>query len=205
MLGEDTNFHSGSDLPWLATTEEEERFIKYSNWLAKSKYTPDMPALNLRNWHTVAVYGTLKKGNALHGMLRNAKFISGGWTESDRFVLYDIKTGTEKFPVAMSTATQLGRRVAVEVYQVKPEVIKNLDVIEENGYLYKRIRTKILQQNGLTEYAWFYIGLHSTFDKIISNYSNEGIYLSKKFESKKHKWEYYTFVDAPIRKKKNEM
>ncbi len=105
----------------------------------------------------VFVYGTLKKGFNLHHYLEDAKFLGDGFIE-----------GYEMYKISWYPAVVKGEgKVFGEVYDVDEETLKILDVVEDEGVLYKRIKEKIKTEDGdLEGFVYIYISDLNGCEKI---------------------------------------
>ncbi|MEZ6122576.1 MAG: gamma-glutamylcyclotransferase family protein [Planctomycetaceae bacterium] len=107
---------------------------------------------------TVFVYGSLKRGYSLSGLLSGQQFVREALTAPD-FRLYDLGRypGLIRFP---------GRGLSIhgELYRVTPECLRRLDDVEgvDEG-LYARERIDLLTGDLLTP-AWAYIFLGDTLE-----------------------------------------
>jgi gamma-glutamylcyclotransferase (GGCT)/AIG2-like uncharacterized protein YtfP len=95
----------------------------------------------------VAVYGTLKKGFGNHGYLRGQKFL-GKAVSRDRFIL-----GHGGYPAVVPSSR--GAKIVVEIYDVSPSTLLNLDSLEGYPVHYDRSKFDFLL-NGKLVKAWLY-------------------------------------------------
>jgi len=101
--------------------------------------------------YIVFVYGTLKKGFRLHSYLNNAKFLGEGFVK-----------GYDMYLVDWYPAIVKGKGVVYgEIYGVDEETLEILDKVEDEGFLYKRIKEKIYMKNGKTVEGYIYVYLKS--------------------------------------------
>ena len=98
----------------------------------------------------VFVYGTLMNGKRNHYILEDSKFIGNGFI-SDYF-MFNIVTypGIQK--------SKYKSKVHGEVYQVRDETLKQLDILEEVGTLYDKEIVKVyLNDFTINAIAYIYI------------------------------------------------
>lgn len=84
----------------------------------------------------IAVYGTLKRGHYNHRFLENSKFIDKGIT-LDKYNM----TSNGHFPYLNPDGEH---QIKIELYEVTPDVLKNLDRLEGHPTFYTRTKTKVL-------------------------------------------------------------
>lgn len=149
-----------------------------------SRYTPDMPELNLSNFHNVFVYGTLKKSCHNNKLIKSAVFLGKAWTKVKCLKMY---VNEYNVPVVFFTSQSDGLAVQGELYSVTPAQLRNLDRLEANGDYYKRRRVVVEYDNGEMTKAFMYFGLKSEF-------SMKGLTPSDTFTRKKTAQEYYTYI-----------
>jgi gamma-glutamylaminecyclotransferase len=75
------------------------------------------------------VYGTLKRGYWNHPRLEGATFI--GEARASGFALYNVSA----FPGMIA---EKGGKVRGEVYEITPEILRSLDILEGVPWMYKR-------------------------------------------------------------------
>jgi gamma-glutamylaminecyclotransferase len=92
----------------------------------------------------VAVYGTLKRGFGNHHFLRDAKFIENDWVMIDA-------VASCGFPMARISEDSKNF-LQCEVYSISDEILLNLDQLEGEGFLYKRVKTKTRKGNNVWVY-----------------------------------------------------
>lgn len=97
--------------------------------------------------HKLFVYGLLKKGQILHGYLKNTKFVGEDFTRgrlviSEEAPKYRLHDGFE--------------RVNGEVYEITEGLLKTLDYVEGVPFLYQR-KLVLLGDNGRA-WAYFFKG-----------------------------------------------
>jgi gamma-glutamylcyclotransferase (GGCT)/AIG2-like uncharacterized protein YtfP len=131
----------------------------------RGEYTSDYPLLSKKKSQLVFVYGTLKKSFRNHRTLGSDAKIEGvGFTKFNRFFLANYTKGG--FPVAFfnnSGVEASKAKIYGEVYSIHPDVMLDLDYLESNGIMFKRINlpVTVTQGDGSTQdtYAWTYIGV----------------------------------------------
>lgn len=104
----------------------------------------------------IFVYGTLKKGQSRASFLNDSLYLGEAKTRS----LYRLFSVSEMYP-ALAEATQSqvclpGLEVEGEVYEVTPDVVRRLDVVEGIDVgLYERRLVHLLDFEGAIEtYFW---------------------------------------------------
>ncbi len=112
------------------------------------------------------VYGTLKEGYPLHGILGRQEFL-GTYKTAPRFKLVTLGP----FP-AMIPAREGGIEVTGEVYKVDDDTLNYLDIVEGvHKGLYQRAFITVHDQLGAEVKAWAYVSLnagHFAYDEIKS-------------------------------------
>jgi len=115
----------------------------------------------------VFVYGSLKRGFRNHRLLAAGEFVGAGLTEP-RYRLINLGP----YP-AMIEASQLRPAdeplsVTGELYRIDQATLENLDRLEDEGVLYRRIVVPIMSLEGgacdqrvVTHRAWTYLWLRS--------------------------------------------
>ena len=94
----------------------------------------------------VFVYGTLKRGEPLHPLLRKARFLGEGHVRD--YVLYDLG----EYPAARPASEKAV--VWGEVYEIEPDLLEVLDEVEEE---YDRKEVRVEMEGGWVIRAWMYI------------------------------------------------
>ncbi len=91
------------------------------------------------------VYGTLKRGQPLHHLLKGARF----WGEAEvrGFRLYDLGP----YPALRPGNPQ--ERVQGELYEIPASLLKTLDRVEDE---YERVKTQVFTEKETVE-AWVYL------------------------------------------------
>jgi gamma-glutamylcyclotransferase (GGCT)/AIG2-like uncharacterized protein YtfP len=101
----------------------------------------------------VFVYGTLKKGFHNNVLLQNEEFVAKGLTINE-YVL------TEDSIPYVSSIEEISR-IHGEVYNVSPEAMINLDILEGHPRWYERRLTKIAATDGKVYECWLYFNERS--------------------------------------------
>lgn len=102
--------------------------------------------------HLVFVYGTLKRGQWNHHLLRGQTHVGNGETK-EKFALYAL---------AFPWLTKNGRpgdapsTVSGEVYSVDERTLQRLDSLEGYPYHYDRMRVEVHLSLGTVVRAWAY-------------------------------------------------
>jgi gamma-glutamylcyclotransferase (GGCT)/AIG2-like uncharacterized protein YtfP len=94
--------------------------------------------------YNVFVYGSLKEGLPLHGVLSDADFI-GQYSTAPDFLLYDF----DSFPGMHPVDAGKGQQVQGEVYSIDEDTLHYLDIVEGvHRGLYKRISLNVYDREG---------------------------------------------------------
>lgn len=102
----------------------------------------------MRNKVNVFVYGTLMRNRWNHYYLKEQNFIGTGKLEG--YEMYNVRS----FPGIVQKPDEY---VIGEVYQVTEQVLKRLDQLESEGYMYKRQSERIKLEGSEMEacvYVW---------------------------------------------------
>jgi gamma-glutamylcyclotransferase (GGCT)/AIG2-like uncharacterized protein YtfP len=141
-----------------------------------SSFTPDAPVLYKQSEHYVLVYGTLKKNKINHRLLNNeatAKFVADCFTANDHFIMKETRGGIPAvFHVYQDgVSSKEGKQIKCELYLVRTDLLKQLDIFEQNGVVYRRIKVGACIPNGDQEIiigAWMYVGMPKAFSDVTS-------------------------------------
>ena len=107
---------------------------------------------NVLNKHTVAVYGTLRKGNSNYRhYLTKSKYIGQGLT-FDRFRM----VCPSSIPFVHPEPSAEGLQIVVDVFEVDSNTLASLDLLEGHPNWYCREQTKVVTDTGQTVTAWIY-------------------------------------------------
>lgn len=99
----------------------------------------------------VFVYGTLMKGQWNHSYLVGQNFIGGA--RLDGYEMYQVRS----FP---GIIRQSGESVYGELYEVDHQTINNLDKLEDEGNMYKRVLENVMTiRDGRLHKAYAYVWL----------------------------------------------
>lgn len=101
----------------------------------------------------VFVYGTLKRGHANHGLLKDATFLKEGEVNGS---IYDLNGG---IPGLVRANEETKERVHGEVFMVNDEQLARLDRLEGHPGLYKREQVPVYSP-GRVEMAETYVWPH---------------------------------------------
>lgn len=117
---------------------QDNRFAEFSN-------------MKLEQWPLVFVYGTLKRGGALHGAMAEGQYI-GEFHTTNNFRLYDLGM----FPAVVQHDG--GGVVYGEVYRVDYDTLTWLDVVEgvDRG-TYERREIEVTDSEGAKLLAFIYL------------------------------------------------
>lgn len=136
--------------------------------------TPDYPNLLMWDSHYVFVYDGMKHGFRGDRRLLNYPCVAVGWTKA-HFRLWRSKS-LSSYPVALlDTDKSVTAPVYGEIYQVRPDTIRDLDFLHNNTFMTKRLRMPIdaiIDTKGTSKqiYAWVYPHLnsywHSRMDRL---------------------------------------
>lgn len=117
----------------------------YSRSYSRDHEVSEVPTL-------IAVYGTLKMGQALEHYMEDSRLVGWGFTaEAHRLCLNNVPTlikGGDKSKGAIP--------VEVEVYEVDDETLAKLDKVEGHPHLYKREMVRIQLWKEEAVWAWVY-------------------------------------------------
>lgn len=97
----------------------------------------------------VFVYGTLKKGQPNHYWLTNtdngfASYITNGTTKTK----YPLVISTQYNIPFLLNKPGIGKNVKGEIYEINPEMLSKLDILEDYPELYDRQIDEIVTKNG---------------------------------------------------------
>jgi gamma-glutamylcyclotransferase (GGCT)/AIG2-like uncharacterized protein YtfP len=138
-------------------------------------YTRDNPEIMLQKEHFLFTYGTLKSGFRRHRAINSCPLIGVGYTISPFWKMFNVnKLGMDKqnklvlkdrYPVTLINGSEKkdSGKIYGELYKVTNQDIRNLDYIESNKVIYRRVlinvKVKCLHdQQERTLKAWMYIG-----------------------------------------------
>ncbi|OAQ20122.1 gamma-glutamylcyclotransferase family protein [Thermosulfurimonas dismutans] len=94
----------------------------------------------------IFVYGTLKRGESLHYLLREARFLGEGRVKG--YALYDLG----EYPAARPASGEAF--VWGEIYEIKPDLFEVLDEVEDE---YDRQEVPVEIEDSRVITAWMYI------------------------------------------------
>lgn len=117
----------------------------------------------------VGVYGTLKAGFGNHRLLSKADFVGTGKTKSP----YPLEV--EGLPY-LHDKEGVGENVTLEVYDVDPDTLRRLDLLEGHPSFYKRKVIPVSMSDWTTTYAWVYFVQNRHLDKraeLVDSYREE--------------------------------
>jgi len=189
----------------LRTKESE--FIQSA--VDDAEFTPDAATLFKRNWHPLFVYGTLQKGMVRHSLLSSGVSLGPARTETSAFALLYQKFTKHPYPIALpamltslgsATAGRrpIGAHIQGEAYLIPPDTLANLDFIESNGQVYRRI-VSLIHVNAKHPYTvpcWMYVGIIEHWKPEIANNTLElcDLYARKKDPD----FKYYVFTKKTL-------
>lgn len=162
-------------------------------------YTPDHVQLCKQLEHYVFVYGTLKRNKCNARVIENkhCAYLADAFTVDKSFLL---KETTSHIPVLLSTWGQNdqkdSKQIKGELWLMRTPQISRLDQFEQNGVLYKRIKTMVAVEQERVA-AWTYAGIKTAWNDTGSNSVLRNCPHFKK--SKDPSVEYYTYVGGPVR------
>lgn len=99
----------------------------------------------------VFVYGTLMKGFSLHDRLRNGTYLGKAMLEG--YEMYAIAGGGYA-AIVPGQGTVCG-----EVYEVDESTLYTLDLVEGEGYLFKKEWETVVMEDGRKTRLWVYVYL----------------------------------------------
>ena len=108
----------------------------------------------------VFVYGTLKKGGALHGNLARSEFV--GEAELSGFEMYNVGGW---FPAIVKTDNK-DPKVKGEIYKIDDETLSRLDMVEGYPGLYQREET----EHGIVYFMEDAEKVRATHDRVEDNF-----------------------------------
>lgn len=132
-------------------------------------FTKDYPDLCLWEDHYLFVYGTLKSGYSNHRVINNkaCKYLSECYTTDQHFVLKQTRGGIPAMIGTWGTTNKDAKAVKGELYLVKTPLIPKLDVFEQNGVIYKRLKLRFSVPYPAAKDeivpAWTYVGIRSAW------------------------------------------
>ncbi len=171
------------------------------NALDTQSFTPDYPSLALWDNHYLFVYGTLKRNQPNHKVLLNkeCQFLAPAFTGDPHWILKQSRGGIPVALGAWNDDTKMAKNIKGEIWLVSTPMIKKLDVFEQNGAIYRRLKIRMAvpqpKGNDLHVPAWMYVGVKSAWSS-----GAEILSLSPSFEREKAgvKTPFYTFIDKVI-------
>ena len=119
--------------------------------------------------HSVAVYGTLKKGHGNHRLLKDSYCLGEGFTSEPYPLVVD------GLPYVIDRAGK-GKRVCVEIYRVHLDTLARLDSLEGHPDWYQRKQIQVQLYKGGTVSAWVYM---IPDDKSQTHMNDTGIYTDR--------------------------
>jgi gamma-glutamylaminecyclotransferase len=103
----------------------------------------------LKNFHKVFVYGSLKGGFGNHGFLETSEFLGTTCTAETDFVMFSFG----HFPGVVKHSEYGYGAIEGEVYLIDDATLFKLDLLEGNGRFYTRRKVKLDEH----EEAWMYL------------------------------------------------
>ena len=100
----------------------------------------------------VFTYGTLKRGKPLSGWMKNAEFISDGFTSKVKLFLPN-----DKFPYPFCVTSDDSSGVFGEVYKIDEKQLEVLDMVEGYPDMYDRIEIEVTLTKGVKETCYIYV------------------------------------------------
>lgn len=101
--------------------------------------------------HILFIYGTLRKCQANHGLLKDALFLGNAKTQ-DKYGLYVLPHGV---PYATYNGSQLVA-VSGEIYSVDEITLEAVDHFEGHPDVYVRREVPVVLECGIVKNAWMY-------------------------------------------------
>lgn len=96
----------------------------------------------------VFVYGNLRKGQRMYGLLKDCSFVG-------RALCHDHAMLAHSLPYVIP---HKGSFVVGEIYEVSEEKLSHLDRAEGHPHLYKRTVIQAKTDDGVSHAAWIYMG-----------------------------------------------
>jgi gamma-glutamylcyclotransferase (GGCT)/AIG2-like uncharacterized protein YtfP len=87
----------------------------------------------------VFIYGTLKRNERNHARLKDATFICEATTKAAKYTMLEFDSSSSPGQVTPSVKDGGTDRIGGEVYEVRDELLADLDQFEQVGIHYKRI------------------------------------------------------------------
>jgi gamma-glutamylcyclotransferase (GGCT)/AIG2-like uncharacterized protein YtfP len=119
----------------------------------------------------VFVYGTLKRGEANHQILRDATYVTQGYAKG--FVLYDLGGCPAMMPGAV-VGDRVEQSAMGEIYAIEDEdfddILCSLDRLEGEGQLYIRVKVNVTTRGSVepTEcISYLFIPTHNNQDRVV--------------------------------------
>lgn len=116
---------------------------------------------------TLFVYGTLRKGQGNHHLLRSSTFLGLAKTK-DCYALYGGS-------IPFLSRTESISQVTGEVYSVDGAILERLDELEGHPHAYKREQAEVVLENGTEVTAWIYF-----HDKPVGHLIESGDFLESR-------------------------
>lgn len=160
----------------------------------ENQSTPDILELDTKRGHLLFVYGSLKASFPRHYLLKStgARFVAVGMTVMPYSLFYQPYRDDDRFPVMLgSIDSSPAGHVVGQLWIVHPRTIMDLDQMERNGKLFKRLRMQVQviskpQDKGFQTFAlvwpWAYMGIASTWRPLINDKNMEAIPRTKLFD-----------------------
>lgn len=152
----------GDDVNYIGT--ELDDLLKNINDYLTS--TPDYPELQKWDSHYVFIYDGLKAGFNRDRHLQDYDTLAVGWTKAN--LRLRKSSGANSYAVAMVDGSDKSKAAPLygELYQVRPETMRELDWLYSNTFMCRRFKMPIeaiIDSKGTTKqiYAWTYIHLQS--------------------------------------------
>lgn len=134
----------------------------------------------------IFVYGSLKRGNALHSVLEKSDFLSEAITLEPIFKMFC----NGAFPY-VSNVGKGGYRIIGELYNVSEMTVQELDLIEGHPTHYRRTDTEFMLEGGNVVVGQMYIfnGSVKNLKEITSGcwFTPTNVKLKEKLENKTKK------------------
>lgn len=123
--------------------------------ISESLWTPDVPVIESQDDWYVFVYNNRrgKSSGYFTHIDSDAEFVGIGWTKSNVYSILNVEDSTRTYQLADVTGTD---RILGEVWKVPSEMLLDLDSLECNQLVSRRIPVPIIVRGSQEITAWIY-------------------------------------------------